>query len=208
MWTERQKDRRSIRQTDRLTNRQNNRWNQQTDRFDKANNRFPQYYERVKKIELFNFCIFLYEPQCSTQISLPCSAWLTFHHPMNFFMCKINTSRVIRYTRARSFLAAVYNWYSLSLSLSHSPLSRTRPAAPPTSLTSLWRRVNIHVASVTWVRRTSAVISVYRWSISKKGGKNLLEQQQNVHIKCLLCIHLITLIILPPPPMEKKQGTW
>ena len=57
MWTERQKDRRSIRQTDRLTNRQNNRWNQQTDRFDKANNRFPQYYERVKKL---NYSIFVY----------------------------------------------------------------------------------------------------------------------------------------------------
>jgi len=48
-------------------------------------------------------------------------------------------------------------------------------------------------------------------NIGKWGGKNLLEQQQNVHIKSLLCIHLIVLIILlpqppPPPPNGEEAG--
>jgi hypothetical protein len=52
--------------------------------------------------------------------------------------------------------------------------------------------------------RTSAVISVYKWSISKMGGKNLLEQKQNVLLKYLSYILLIILIILPPN--EEEEG--
>ena len=130
---------------------------------------------------------------------------------MNFVLCKINTSRVSRYARAHSFLAAVYNWYSLSLSLSlsHFPLSRTRPTAPPTSLTSLWRCVNIHVASVTWVRKTIAVISIYGWSISKgvkRGGREFDRTAAECSYEVFIVYSLFTSIILPLNGREEEVG--